>query len=514
MSVFDERAFARYQANPCLFIEEVLYNPETGKPFQLYPAQREFFTHAWEINPATGRLLYEEQTYGAPKKTGKSLTAALHGLTTILLYGGRYATGLIVSNSLEQSLTRVFQQMVRICENSPLLKNECEITSTRIRFPATGAVISCISSSDISAAGAEPTFVSIDELHGAKDERCRRLFDELGPVPSKKISVRLVTSYASYAGEFLLLEEIYQRGMQLPEIGNNLHAGNGQLFAWHHDATIAPWVTPEWLQKMREKLLPQQYQRLYENRFVGSEDRLITPANLDGITDPNLQRANDTGGLVCCVGVDVSKIHDASAIMCVGYNPADETVRLMDHHIWPGGGKEISLKEIEDVILYWHGIKFNRLAACYYDPYQFLGPSQRLKLGYVPLTEISATASNNHQMTENLLSLIKHHRLTIYQDDAIRKSLLAAVIETDKNDHMKIDKVRRSDGIDAAIALALACLAAVRSPQQSSYIADVSKWGGGDPADPKGIDAFQRRALSTYLHSNGLINIRNRLWPW
>ena len=51
--------------------------------------------------------------------------------------------------------------------------------------------------------------------------------------PTRKISCRLTVSYAGFAGESVLLEELYKRGMALPEIGPALHAGDGMLFAWH-----------------------------------------------------------------------------------------------------------------------------------------------------------------------------------------------------------------------------------------------------------------------------------------
>jgi hypothetical protein len=37
----------RYRANPVLFVEDVLINPETGKPFVLLKAEKKFFKHAF-----------------------------------------------------------------------------------------------------------------------------------------------------------------------------------------------------------------------------------------------------------------------------------------------------------------------------------------------------------------------------------------------------------------------------------------------------------------------------------
>ena len=99
---------ARWRACPSLFIEEVLYDPETGAPFVLFDAERSFLKHAYQLN-AVGRLLYPEQLYACPKKSAKTGFAALHVLTTILLFGSPFSEAYCAANDLEQAQSRVFQ---------------------------------------------------------------------------------------------------------------------------------------------------------------------------------------------------------------------------------------------------------------------------------------------------------------------------------------------------------------------------------------------------------------------
>ena len=87
------------------------------------------------------------------------------------------------------------------------------------------------------------------------------------PPPTRKIGVRLTTTYAGFTGESALLEELYSRGMRQPEIGPDLRAGDGMLFFWSH-TPIAPWQTEAWLAAMRRSLRPNAYLRLVENRRV------------------------------------------------------------------------------------------------------------------------------------------------------------------------------------------------------------------------------------------------------
>jgi Phage Terminase len=161
--VLERSTLQRWRQLPISFITEILRDPETNKPFQLLDVQKQFFTHAWQLND-DGRLTYPEQCFGAPKKTGKTATAAMHVLTTTCLFGGRWAEAYCVANDLEQAQGRVFQAVRRIVEASPYLKREAEITQTRISFPQTGAVIQVIGSDYAGAAGANPTISSFDEL--------------------------------------------------------------------------------------------------------------------------------------------------------------------------------------------------------------------------------------------------------------------------------------------------------------------------------------------------------------
>ena len=100
-------------------IEQVLINPETNAPFVLLDAEREFLKHAFATG-ADGRLLYPEQVYACPKKSGKTMFAAIYVIPMVLLFGGRFAEAICAANDYEQSVGRVFAAIRRIIECSPL----------------------------------------------------------------------------------------------------------------------------------------------------------------------------------------------------------------------------------------------------------------------------------------------------------------------------------------------------------------------------------------------------------
>jgi hypothetical protein len=108
-------AIEQWRRDPVRFIDEVLRDPETKQPFVLLDAEKRFISHAFQTDYA-GRLLYPEQVYAAPKKSGKTGFGAIQTLTTTLVYGGAFAEGYCVANDLEQAqaaFSRPFAALLR-----------------------------------------------------------------------------------------------------------------------------------------------------------------------------------------------------------------------------------------------------------------------------------------------------------------------------------------------------------------------------------------------------------------
>lgn len=114
-------------------------------------------------------------------------------------------------------------------------------------------------------------------------------FDELVPVPTRKIAARLTVTHAGFSNESKLLEELYARGLKQPQVGPSLYAGDGLLMAWHHEP-VAPWQDAKWLADMRRSLRPNQYLRMAENRFTANENPFISLDAWDACIDEELCR--------------------------------------------------------------------------------------------------------------------------------------------------------------------------------------------------------------------------------
>jgi phage terminase large subunit-like protein len=468
----------RWRQTPIKFVEQVLCDPETKRPFTLLPAERAFLQEAYKTDKH-GRLLYPEQVYSCPKKSGKTTFAAIHTLTTILLFGGSYPEATLCANDEEQARGRVFEMCRRIVECSPLLRSEANITQSRIDFPALHATISAVGADYASAAGGNQNISVFDELWAYRSERSHRLWDELVPPPTRKIGCRLTVTYAGFSGESAVLEQLYTRGLAQPQIGPDLYAGDGLLMFWSH-TPIAHWQDERWLAEMRRSLRPNQFLRMIENRFVTTETTFIDMSLYDECVVPSMTPLVSSGVLRVWVGVDASVKRDSTAIAVCSFDKKTQQVRLVTHKIFqPSPDDPINFEATVEQTLLELKQRF-LVRKVLFDPYQMQASAQRLAKAGVKMEEFPQSVPNLTEASTHLYELIKGRNLVLYPDANIRLAISRAVaVEGSRG--WKISKDKQSHKIDIVIALGMAALAAVKGQTESSYDTSLSWVDGPDP---------------------------------
>ncbi|MEE9249738.1 MAG: terminase large subunit [Alphaproteobacteria bacterium] len=462
MKVLDASALKRWRADPVAFVRDVLRDPETGEPFKLYAAERTFLRKAFKVGK-DGRLRYPEAVYSGPKKSGKSTLGAMIMLYMVIILGGRFAEGYAVANDLEQAQGRVFQACRRIVEASPLLKDEAKITVSKIEFDATGATITALAADFAGAAGANPTITVFDELWAYTTERAHRLWDEMVPVPTRRVSCRLTVTYAGFEGESDLLEALHKRGLKGEPLDQDLYVQPGMLMFWTHECP-APWQTPEWREQMREQLRPNAFLRMIENHWVSSESSFVEPEWWDACVDPGACPVVADRELSVWCGVDASTKRDSTAIAACTWDQDARKARLVWHRIFQPSPKDpLDFEQTVEETLLNLKDRF-RLREVRFDPYQMAAVSQRLVKSNVPMIEFAQTVPNLTAASTNLYELIKGRGLVVYPDDEIRLAINRAVaIETSRG--WRITKEKASHKIDIVVALAMAALGAVQKGQ-------------------------------------------------
>jgi hypothetical protein len=237
---------------PITFIDKAVKKNELGHPFSLSDHQREILRLAFAFD-RQGKLPWDTIIYSCVKKSGKT---TLNGALTLAWGFIEEAPNeiLVLANDLEQSLARVFKTMEGIIKHNLQLSREAEV-QTKTIFLANGTTITAISGDYAGAAGSNHGWLSYDELWAYTSESSRRLWEELTPVPTRKNSIRFITTYAGFEGESELLMDLYKQVVSTDEHpegqGERIHPDlpiyanrEARIFAyWDHEPRM-PWQSP------------------------------------------------------------------------------------------------------------------------------------------------------------------------------------------------------------------------------------------------------------------------------
>jgi hypothetical protein len=452
--------------SPITFIDNLVKKNELGQP-RLTDEQREILRLAFPFDQ-DGGLPWDTILYSCVKKSGKT---TLNGALTLYWGFTQEAPNeiLVLANDLEQSLARVFKTMEGIIKHNPELKAEAE-PQTKTIFLANGTTITAISGDYAGAAGSNHGFVSYDELWAYTSESSRRLWEELTPVPTRRNSIRFITTYAGFENESDLLMDLYKQVVGTDEHpegqGERIHPDlpiyanrEARIFAyWDHEPRM-PWQTQAYYETQKKTLRPGTYLRLHENRWATAEEMFITPE----MWDPNVDAKHHpsiTSREPLYVGIDAGIKHDNAARVAVKWDDQGEKLILVSHRIWkPTPSQPLDLENTVEEDLRTLNDQ-NDVVEVLCDPYQLHRSITTLHAAGIPIREFPQTMANLTLMGQTLFDLLTGQNLELYQSDEMRQQALSTVaVENPRG--WRIAKEKASKKIDAIVALAMACVAAM-----------------------------------------------------
>ena len=123
---------ATYVYDPAAFIDRFIRYNELGRPFQLFPHQREVLKLAFAFDE-NGRLPWDTIAYSCPKKSGKTTINA--AVTCWWAFTQEPPNELlIVANDLEQATARVFRSLAGLLQHNQELAASVEIQARLVTW--------------------------------------------------------------------------------------------------------------------------------------------------------------------------------------------------------------------------------------------------------------------------------------------------------------------------------------------------------------------------------------------
>ena len=305
------------------------------------------------------------------------------------------------------------------------------------------------------------------------------MWDELTPVPTRKISIRFIVTYAGFEGESELLQELYDRGKAgevIPELadidnGEGLPAcrRNGRTFVYrdhelkqHPGLTISPQTYHE---EQRVTLRPLAYLRIHENGFTSNEDIFITPEQWQACYSPDVRALSAYDGRRMVLGADASTTRDLyRAGRCVpqprggycgcGVLPGVEAPagRIPVRKTY---GRSRCHDQSGD---HAPGARRSGSGRGEYHPYQLHSIALDLEKSGVSMIEMPQTGARV-ESDQALYDAIIGKTIRHYGDPTLNEHITNAVaIETPRG--FRLAKEKTSRKIDAAVALSMAAFQA------------------------------------------------------
>jgi hypothetical protein len=457
-----------YAVDPVKFIDDQIMVNERGLPFRLYPHQREIFRAAFAFD-ADGLLAWDTFVYACPKKSGK--TTINGALTTWWAFTQEAPNELyVLANDKEQASVRVYRSATRIIQGNPGLRSSVTVADGKRLVLSNGTEVTPLAADFTGSAGSDHGLTSWDELWGYVSERSSRLWEEMTPVPTRRNSIRIITTYAGWENESKLLWELYKAGVDAAEHpdgrGERIHEGlplylnrRARLLMYWDNEPRMPWQTPAYYAAQRRTLRPATYARLHENRWVTSESVFITPELWDPCVDSAWRPLLPTRDVRLFVGVDAALKHDSAAVVAVGY--VGDRVALALHRIWrPTPEEPLDLEAtIEAFLRELHALYALEKILC--DPFQLHRSITTLQKAHLRIEELPQTTQNTTAMGQALWDLLSGRNLRLYPAADMREQALNTVaLEARRG--WRIAKERGSRKIDSIVALSMAALAAIQ----------------------------------------------------
>lgn len=445
--------------------EENFYIIETKEPIVLHDIQkvvlREFFRRGED-----GRFIYRTGLYSTIKKSGKTTIAALV-MQWAAEQWGDYGEIYHMGNKRDQAKERAFKIAKRSIELSKKKRgtNDWDTGTLTMTHHETGSFIKALPLNAAGEAGGNQRLTTWTESHGYIYDEHEKMWAELQPVPTQRLSFQLMESYAGYEGKSNLLKSVWERALA----GERIH-DEYPIYAVPEEGLIAyidigiearrmPWQDEAYYIEMEASYLPHEFLRIHLNEWVTSHSSLVDIALWDRLkTDdrPALPSRTDV-----VIAVDASVSGDCTALSIVTYDIINDITIELETYAWspPKGGKIDYADTLTPIMDY--AFETYRVIGVAYDEYQMHNymteykkgtPYRRRKNFFYAFPQTSERLKSDTDLERR----IRQSQILHSGDEVVRQHLKNADSKASGDKAIRIVKRHIKLKIDAVIALSMA----------------------------------------------------------
>lgn len=442
--------------NPADFIENEVYDPDSGKILVLHPEQRAVLESMSERD-AAGNFKHSLWLYSAPKKSAKTTIGA--GVALWQAWQVPRGEIYIIGNDQRQADNRMAQIIRYTILHNPRMKSRVNITKSSFKMELdNGTRIDIIPVDPRGESGMNPSGLFWTEAWGAMGTRAEMLWSEatLSPTRSGQ-SFKFVESYAGYSGESTVLERLYngivKNGAAHPTIPE-LYT-NGSSIAYWCTRRYLPWQqNPDYYAQEALSKPPSEFSRQHENEWQSATSAFIPLEWWDACEEalPPLQSSE-----LMVIALDAATSDDCFAIVGVTRR-GDQTYERYSR-VWypPKGGKLDFSGEDSPEAEIRRLCKTYKIAEVCYDPYQLhslaMRLSQELNIHFAEFGQGVDRLIGDKQLYDS----IRDRSITHSGNPVLREYVMNANRkDTGEQDKLRIVKRSQESKIDACVALAMA----------------------------------------------------------
>lgn len=422
------------------------YYLERGKLIALEPFQLEILD---ALYPQDGSRPFDHCLIGLPRKQGKSSLLGGVILWELLFANANSPEVYCVAGDEDQAKI-VFNKVKKAAKRNPEIKKLSHITKNTIEVEAVEGIFKALAADVDSSYGLNPSACVMDEFATSSWDLWTSLITGMGAreaLGEHPIAFLIGTAGWDLTSPFYRLYEQCQKKQADPST----------FFYWRNDMP-ATFTSPKWIEKMRKRLRPEQFQRFIENKWVQGSGSFVTQEDVSRCLDRSVRpQSKGKPGFSYILACDLGLTKDRSVTTIVHKNK--DRVILDSMKVWEGSRDDpVLIGDIEEDIRTSYK-RFN-LTEIVVDPWQLKGTVEKFKRDGYKIEEFTFSGGNIAKLSSNLYYLIHNGLLRLWDDPDLVGELLS-VQATQKSYGTRIDH-RSGQFSDRVISLGMACLACVQ----------------------------------------------------